>query len=64
MEQASLTEKDSLAYLEMRLILARMLFSFDMQLDAESKHWDEQDSWIQWDKKPLLVKLRPCGKQG
>ena len=48
----------------MRLILARMLWSFDLQLDAESEHWDEQDSWIQWDKKPLLVKLRPHGKQG
>ena len=56
--------RNSLAYLEMRLILARMLWSFDLQLDAESEHWDEQDSWIQWDKKPLLVKLRPSEKQG
>lgn len=41
----------------MRLILARMLFSFDMQLTPESHDWDKQDSWIQWDKKPLMVDL-------
>ncbi|MCJ1453620.1 hypothetical protein MMC28_003967 [Mycoblastus sanguinarius] len=48
----------NLAYLEMRLILARMLWSFDMQLTASSQDWDDQASWIQWDKKPLMVKLR------
>ena len=47
----------------MRLILARMLFAFDMQLCPESKDWDDQLSWIQWDKKPLLVKLRPLGEK-
>ncbi|KAF6235303.1 hypothetical protein HO173_006498 [Letharia columbiana] len=52
----------NLAYLEMRLILARMLWSFDMHLSADCQDWDEQDSWIQWDKKPLLVRLRPVGK--
>ena len=43
----------------MRLILARMLFSFDMQLAPESADWDDQLSWIQWDKKPLMVELQP-----
>ena len=56
-------QKNSLAYLEMRLILARMLWSFDMQLAPECQDWDNQESWIQWDKKPLLVKLRPLGKK-
>ena len=54
--------KISLAYLEMRLILARMLWSFDMQLSAESKDWGDQESWIQWDKKPLLVNLSLVGR--
>ena len=48
---------NSLAYLEMRLILARILWSFDMQLAPESHAWDDQESWIQWDKKPLMVNL-------
>ena len=47
----------------MRLILARMLWNFDMQLSAECEDWDDQGSWIQWDKKPLMVKLRLVGKQ-
>lgn len=47
----------NLAYLEMRLILARMLWSFNLKLSAESQNWDEQNSWIQWDKKPLMVNL-------
>ena len=42
----------------MRLILARMLFAFDMTLAPECSRWDEQESWIQWDKKPLKVELR------
>ena len=41
----------------MRLILARMLWSFDIKLSAESWDWDDQKSWIQWDKKPLMVSL-------
>ena len=55
-------EKKSLAYLEMRLILARMLWSFDMQLSTECEDWDDQKTWIQWDKKPLLVKLSLVGR--
>lgn len=47
----------------MRLILARMLWSFDLKLSAESQHWDEQNSWIQWDKKPLMVNLSLVEKQ-
>ena len=41
----------------MRLITAYMLWTFDMELSAESSEWDHQASFIQWDKKPLLVKL-------
>lgn len=61
--KAPITE-NSLAYLEMRLILARMMWGFDMQLSAESQKWDDQASWIQWDKAPLMVKLRLVGKSG
>lgn len=52
-----------LAYAEMRLILAKVLWHFDLRLD-ESK-MDEQDwmaeqgVWILWDKNPLWVHLTP-----
>ena len=47
----------------MRLILARMLWTFDMRLSPECARWDEQESWIQWDKKPLMVGLSLVAKK-
>lgn len=47
----------------MRLITAYMLWSFDMELSAESSEWDRQASFIQWEKKPLLVKLIPLVRE-
>ena len=35
-----------------------------MQLSPESEDWDDQNSWIQWDKKPLLVKLSLVERNG
>lgn len=32
----------SLAYAEMRLILTRVLWNFDLELQAESKNWADQ----------------------
>lgn len=52
-----------LAYAEMRLILAKILWHFDLRLD-ESKMGErdwlaEQGVWILWDKSPLWVHLKP-----
>ncbi|CAO2650010.1 Nn.00g013020.m01.CDS01 [Neocucurbitaria sp. VM-36] len=51
------------AYNEMRLTLARLLWSFDMSLKDEKDRWDwgEQKTYILWDKKPLEVVLRHAG---
>ena len=50
----------NLAYLEMRLILAHLLWSFDLQLPdgASLSDWSEQKTWILWDKQPLKVHLQ------
>ncbi|KAL4865135.1 putative sterigmatocystin biosynthesis P450 monooxygenase stcF [Aspergillus spectabilis] len=52
-----------LAYAEMRLILAHLLWHFDLQLDhtrMQEMDWlAEQGIWILWDKKPLWVVLEP-----
>lgn len=54
----------SLAYVEMRIILARMIFNFDMELAEPEKDWLDQDAFVLWDKPALNVKLTPRNKQG
>ncbi|KAJ5106184.1 hypothetical protein N7456_002859 [Penicillium angulare] len=49
----------NLAYSEMRLILALVVFSFDMQLAEESSDWIKQRNFLMWEKGPLKVHLTP-----
>ncbi|OBR08871.1 Cytochrome P450 ClCP1 [Colletotrichum higginsianum IMI 349063] len=50
----------NLSYSEMKLILARLIWNFDMELAAESRNWAEkQKIFILWDKGPLRVRLTP-----
>ncbi|KAL9079651.1 MAG: hypothetical protein Q9157_001483 [Trypethelium eluteriae] len=50
----------NLANVEIRLILCRLLMEFDMELTEESnEHWLDQKVYVVWEKKPLMVKLRP-----
>ena len=54
----TITSYYSLAYFEMRSIMARVLWNFDMQLDDASKGWMEgQKEYTLWDKPSLWVKL-------
>ena len=48
-----------MAYHEMRLIIAKTLYNFDIELSPESNNWEEQATYILWEKKPLVCKLRP-----
>ncbi|CEO60361.1 hypothetical protein PMG11_04990 [Penicillium brasilianum] len=50
----------NLAYAEMRLIAAKLLWSFDMTLEESSAGWDIQKSFNIWEKKPLMVKVSPA----
>ncbi|KAI0181033.1 putative cytochrome P450 [Hypoxylon sp. FL1284] len=48
-----------LAYAETRLILAELVYNFDMSLAADSEHWlHNQKAYIVWDKPPLNVHLK------
>ncbi|WYZ42535.1 hypothetical protein EsH8_VI_000234 [Colletotrichum jinshuiense] len=50
----------NLAYAEMRLILARMIWNFDMRLAEESRGWDENSQvYTLWEKGPVNVFLTP-----
>ena len=53
----------NLAYLEMRLILTHLLWAFDLEVPGGTNsdtvgRWEEQKSWILWEKAPLMVRLK------
>lgn len=51
----------NLAYTEMRLILARIIYDFDLELSKESQRWIErQKSFALWDRIPLYIHLTPA----
>lgn len=52
-------KKHSLAYAEVRTILARMIWNFEMELCEESRGWAEQKIYFLWDKPSLKVVLKP-----
>lgn len=48
----------SLAYAEVRLILARMIWNFDMELQKDSHRWSEgRKAFTTWEKGSLNVRL-------
>ncbi|KAF7118574.1 hypothetical protein CNMCM5793_008108 [Aspergillus hiratsukae] len=49
----------SLAYAEMRLIVAKLLWNFDLTLHGDCCDWDDQTSYIIWQKPSLMVELKP-----
>lgn len=50
----------NLAYSEMRVIIARLLWNFDLKLEEESRRWIDMKVFILWEKPPLMVKLTPA----
>ncbi|OCK74119.1 cytochrome P450 [Lepidopterella palustris CBS 459.81] len=49
----------SLAYAEMRLVLGKLLWNFDIQLQPESENWFPHEMVIVWNSPALHVKLYP-----
>jgi cytochrome P450 len=51
----------ALAYAEMRIVLARLLYAFDFELADPNDVWDwgSQKTFIFWEKEPLKVLVRP-----
>jgi hypothetical protein len=48
----------------MRLILARILYEFDLRLADDSQHWlHGQRTYGIWDRPPLNVYLTPVGEK-
>lgn len=49
----------SLAYFEMRILITKLLWRFDLELDPQSEHWNQQKVFLFWEKPPMYVKLTP-----
>ncbi|KAE9362911.1 cytochrome P450 family protein [Stipitochalara longipes BDJ] len=47
----------NLAYAEIRMILCKLLFHFDIELCPESHRWADQNVYYVWEKPALMVKL-------
>ncbi len=43
----------------MRLLLAFVLWNFDLTLCSESNEWSKQRCFTFWEKPPLYVKMTP-----
>ncbi|KAF4412517.1 Cytochrome P450 monooxygenase 1 [Colletotrichum fructicola] len=55
--QWSLFHNENLAHAEMRLILSKLIFNFDMELVDPGDDWLNQKSYLFWHKTPLKVYL-------
>lgn len=54
----------NLALAEMRLILAKMIWSFDLELQPQSLNWNNEcKTQLLWAKPPLIVKLKEVARQ-
>ncbi|GME59427.1 Cytochrome P450 [Neofusicoccum parvum] len=49
----------NLAYHESRVILAKILWHFDLKLGTQSDSWMDQKLFVLWKKEPLMVSLSP-----
>ncbi|OAG04855.1 cytochrome P450 monooxygenase-like protein [Paraphaeosphaeria sporulosa] len=48
----------TMAWLELRAILARVLWNFDIELVDKSHKWDQHKVFVLWDKPALMVRLK------
>lgn len=49
----------NMAMHEMRLMLASMVFCFDLELCEESRNWTAQQTYALWLKNPLMCRVKP-----
>ncbi|KAI0598445.1 cytochrome P450 [Biscogniauxia sp. FL1348] len=48
-----------MAWHEIRLLLAKVLFNFDIEIYDESEDWFDQKVFVLWQKRPLACRMKP-----
>jgi len=52
--------RNSMAMMEMRILIAKGVFLFDFELaDEEDRAWEKMKNYILWEKPALWVKVSP-----
>lgn len=49
--------RHSLAYLEMRVILSKLVYNFNVEICPGNGNWIDQRSYFVWDKPALMIRL-------
>ena len=44
---------------EVRIMLATLLWEFDIEGMSDDWTWEDQNAWFVWEKNDLLLKIRP-----
>lgn len=50
-----------MAWHEMRLILAKMVYNLDLELANGQEEWSDQNVYVVWERKPLLCRFKRAG---
>lgn len=53
----------SMAYHEMRLLFALVLWHFDLELDDKQLKWMQQPVFTLWEKPPLMIRMTPVRRE-
>ena len=44
--------------MQLKLVMAKIIWEFDMELCDGQEEWDNQPVWLVYEKAPLMVRLR------
>jgi cytochrome P450 len=50
----------ALGWAEMRLILASVLWHFDIENHSPNLKWEDQQVFVMWEMEPMMIKLQPA----
>ncbi|KAF9879627.1 hypothetical protein CkaCkLH20_03170 [Colletotrichum karsti] len=53
----------NLAWLELRLILAKTLWHYDLEMCSGMESWVDQKAYLTWEKEPLMANLVPVERE-
>ena len=53
-------DENGMAWIKVRIIMAKMTLLFDVDIYDKSLHWEEQCCYTLWQKPELFVKVVPC----